>query len=245
MGILDDAIREHLDLKRRAGADPTEIDRLEREALGPVRRVPHDTPDSLIDEASPQAGYVLEEDEFGLADSRAAPAWSDAADEPVPFDHEPEVELDGSPTEHWPAPAPADQFQDLPEAGYEDEPPVSQEPRGDLPRHHEIAEEWEAHERRSLGEPAGREPDFPAPAPPPSSADAVFGDEPRQPMPADFDEETAEYEVEIDQDGEASRSEPDEGEDMLEETPDFLQDTPDHDRLWFEQRPPRDFDFDG
>ena len=34
-------------------------------------------------------------------------------------------------------------------------------------------------------------------------------------------------------------------EDLLEETPDFLQDTPDHDRLWFEQRPPRDFDFDG
>jgi hypothetical protein len=34
------------------------------------------------------------------------------------------------------------------------------------------------------------------------------------------------------------------GEDVLEETPDFLQDTPEHDRLWFEQKPPRDFDFD-
>jgi hypothetical protein len=34
-------------------------------------------------------------------------------------------------------------------------------------------------------------------------------------------------------------------EDVLEETPEFLQDTPEHDRLWFEQRPPRDFDFDG
>ena len=33
-------------------------------------------------------------------------------------------------------------------------------------------------------------------------------------------------------------------EDVLEETPEFLQDTPDHDRLWFEQRPPKDFDFD-
>ena len=31
---------------------------------------------------------------------------------------------------------------------------------------------------------------------------------------------------------------------MLEETPDFLQETPEHDRLWFEQKPPRDFDFD-
>jgi len=35
-----------------------------------------------------------------------------------------------------------------------------------------------------------------------------------------------------------------EGEDVLEETPDFLQETPEHDRLWFEQKPPRDFDFD-
>jgi hypothetical protein len=33
--------------------------------------------------------------------------------------------------------------------------------------------------------------------------------------------------------------------DPLEETPEFLQDAPEHDRLWFEQRPPRDFDFDG
>jgi hypothetical protein len=32
-------------------------------------------------------------------------------------------------------------------------------------------------------------------------------------------------------------------EDVLEETPDFLRDTPEQERLWFEQRPPRDFDF--
>ena len=38
MGLLDDAIREHLDLKRRRGADPTEVEQAEREALGPVRR---------------------------------------------------------------------------------------------------------------------------------------------------------------------------------------------------------------
>ena len=34
-----------------------------------------------------------------------------------------------------------------------------------------------------------------------------------------------------------------EGEDVLEETPEFLQETPEHDRLWFEQKPPRDFEF--
>ena len=38
--------------------------------------------------------------------------------------------------------------------------------------------------------------------------------------------------------------EPPADEDVLEETPDFLQETPEHDRLWFEQKPPRDFDFD-
>ena len=37
MGLLDDAIREHLDLKRRRGADPVEVARQEQEALGPPR----------------------------------------------------------------------------------------------------------------------------------------------------------------------------------------------------------------
>src|SRR5437764_1286369 len=44
MGLLDDAIREHLELKRQRGADPSEIDRLEHEALGPVRRHPLGSP---------------------------------------------------------------------------------------------------------------------------------------------------------------------------------------------------------
>ncbi len=35
MGLLDDAIREHLELKRRRGAEPGEIARVEREALEP------------------------------------------------------------------------------------------------------------------------------------------------------------------------------------------------------------------
>ena len=34
MGLLDDAIREHLELKRRAGFDPDEMSRLERSAFG-------------------------------------------------------------------------------------------------------------------------------------------------------------------------------------------------------------------
>ena len=33
-------------------------------------------------------------------------------------------------------------------------------------------------------------------------------------------------------------------EDVLGETPEFLEETPEHDRLWFEQKPPKDFDLD-
>jgi hypothetical protein len=38
MGLLDDAIREHMELKRLRGADPGELARQERDALGPVVR---------------------------------------------------------------------------------------------------------------------------------------------------------------------------------------------------------------
>ena len=54
MGLLDDAIREHLDLKRRRGADPTEIERAEQEALGPVRREP--SMSAAVAEDQPPAG---------------------------------------------------------------------------------------------------------------------------------------------------------------------------------------------
>jgi hypothetical protein len=36
MGLLDDAIREHLELKRRSGTDPAIVEREELEALAPV-----------------------------------------------------------------------------------------------------------------------------------------------------------------------------------------------------------------
>jgi hypothetical protein len=37
MGLLDDAIREHLELKKRSGAPEEEVRRLETEAFGPAR----------------------------------------------------------------------------------------------------------------------------------------------------------------------------------------------------------------
>ncbi len=43
MGLLEEAIREHLELQRRRGGDPTQIALAEREALEPL--VPGQTPD--------------------------------------------------------------------------------------------------------------------------------------------------------------------------------------------------------
>jgi hypothetical protein len=70
----------------------------------------------------------------------------------------------------------------------------------------------------------------------PESDDSLGDTEPHG-FPAVEDDE------EHDEGEELPESDP-ELEDVLEDTPDFLQETPEHDRLWFEQKPPRDFDFD-
>jgi hypothetical protein len=76
--------------------------------------------------------------------------------------------------------------------------------------------------------------------PSPGRAAARDHEPPTRPVSdAHVGQETVEYDVE----GELQH-EPG-ADDVLEETPEFLQDTPDHDRLWFEQKPPRDFDFNG
>ncbi len=62
MGLLDDAIREHMDLKRRRGADPGEVARIERDALGPVVRS-HD--DAAEETAFEDGEVALEDDEHG------------------------------------------------------------------------------------------------------------------------------------------------------------------------------------
>ncbi len=187
MGLLDDAIRQHLELKRAHGADESELKRKEDEALGPVRR-----------EAEPAAeggGGDAAAPEQPPAEERAA-----APSEPVPASRSPRSRwrsptttpsetTSRSPTSRrpWPSePAPAE----------EPPPAVSNTPtRGfDALSEEELEDEPFAEE--------------PAPAPP--STEPPAGD----------------------------------AEDVLEETPEFLQETPEHDRLWFEQKPPRDFDFD-
>jgi hypothetical protein len=57
MGLLDDAIREHLELKRRRGADPVEVAREQHEALDPSSARQH--PEQV--ETSAEAGEAREE----------------------------------------------------------------------------------------------------------------------------------------------------------------------------------------
>jgi hypothetical protein len=158
MGLLDDAIREHLELKRRRGADAQEVGQQEREALGPIHGAAQQVP-------GPQA-----------------------PSEPHPV---PEAAPESPDAEGVPMTAPAHQ---PPEPEAIPEPPVVE---ADLPQ------------RR--------------PEPEPEPEPEIDWREPRR--------------------AEKPASEGDEDEDVLEETPEFLQETPEHDRLWFEQRPPRDFDF--
>jgi hypothetical protein len=206
MGLLDDAIREHLELKRRRGADPEEVTRQENEALGAARRAEFARPegDEPAAEAAPEAPLHAGEPSEPAEPAAEAPA--------APFDHEP-----SEPAPPEPAPPRHDPFAPSPPAAAEApaEPVV------------EAEEPVEAGDER---EPFDIEAGEPPPDEPTQRHDWL--EDERDEVPAD---EALDH---------PRRAEPEEGEDVLEETPDFLQETPEHDRLWFEQRPPRDFDWD-
>ncbi len=214
MGLLDDAIREHLELKRRAGADPQEVARQEQEALGPARRGPEPLEVSrpAQDEAADPHAPAIDEDVAELETVGEAPVAEPLVewDEPEPV-HEP-VEPEPEPAAPPPEPVAAE-AEPLVEQPIEPEPEPEPEP--------------ESAAQETLYEAPG-DVDQPTVA-----FDAADVEEARRrPEPA----------APVERD--APEPEPD-AEDVLEETPDFLQETPEHDRLWFEQRPPRDFDFDG
>src|SRR3954466_6657327 len=97
MGALDDAIREHLELKRRHGASDEEIRQAEAEALGPARRVPGSglAGETVLDEAggagvrAPVGAFTPEPPPpapgEAVADAPPPPAPGDAvADAPPP-----------------------------------------------------------------------------------------------------------------------------------------------------------------
>ncbi len=151
MGLLDDAIREHLELKRSSGADPGYVARLEREAFGAAQAAESDA--QPVDDPAP----VI------VPEKPAAPAA--------------ELVDDGEPGD----------------ALARDEP-------------EQATRQFTAVELEGAADKAPPEAQIRPDDAPAEPADEAIHDE-------------------------------------LEETPEFLQETPDHDRLWFEQKPPRDFDF--
>jgi hypothetical protein len=104
MGLLDDAIREHLELKRRHGADPDEVTRQEREALGAPVRGEFAKPGG---EKRPSA----EEPDEDLADERddVAVAGIPEFDEPPEMPGEPEPEPAERRAGREPEPEPGDE----------------------------------------------------------------------------------------------------------------------------------------
>jgi hypothetical protein len=182
MGMLDDAIRQHLELKRRSGAPEDEVHRLEAEALGPARR---------------ESAIAAPVDQPDAGELPPPPAASPSAEAPTtvqPSAAPPAPAADASPA---PAEDPAPPAEPSRGSWLDDEDELAPAPKAPSAAPQETSE-FTAHEARE------------AQGAPPT--DYVAPDE--------------------------------EGDDLLEETPDFLQETPEHDRLWFEQKPPRGFDFD-
>jgi hypothetical protein len=189
MGLLDDTIREHLELKRLRGADPGDVAREEQAALGPVRREDDAEPDNQQGEGPAAA---IPDESLPLSTEAAPSSDSSTGQETIEINMEAELAASAS----------------------EVDSTTSSEgtaPTGDPVGHQTPSEEsleWEMPgERHIESTPEERSRD-----------DIASGVESRQ-----------ETEEQV--------------EDVLEETPDFLRDTPEQERLWFEQRPPRDFDF--
>jgi hypothetical protein len=99
MGLLDDAIREHLELKRRHGADPGDVARQESEALGPARRAAETA--EARPEVEPEPDFDF--DPEPVLEAEPEPVY-EAEPEPV---FEPEPEPDPEPVvEPEPEPEP-------------------------------------------------------------------------------------------------------------------------------------------
>jgi hypothetical protein len=78
MGTLDDAIREHLELKKRSGAPDDDIKRLEHEAFGPVRR------EAAPAEPDPEPEVAAEGPPEPVADAPVVPEAAPLPPEPQP-----------------------------------------------------------------------------------------------------------------------------------------------------------------
>ncbi len=261
MGLLDDAIREHLELKRRRGADVAELARQEREAFGPVSRADiavaepddaaHDRDPALDDPAAfaepaeerpppvaePARLHRLVEETEPPRSTATRPTISVMTPRPAPGRVQrsparrpsPRASTATRPTTSRPRPQPPRRRRPRPTT------PDRIAGRGDEPRFH--GDRSQRAGRRSRGPSTAVPGEEPPPRPQPTRE---FDAEELRAASGTPPERVADEEV-AQQGDEGEQGE--EGEDVLEETPEFLQETPEHDRLWFEQRPPRDFDF--
>jgi hypothetical protein len=298
MGILDDAIKEHLELKRQHGAEASELKQLEDEAFGAAERPGDEDSADPLAEAPTQfmerpegldteAEAALEaeappggEDEpmraprtelADLQEPPPAPAGEETAAEPG----QPAAEEETEPAEEE---SPAIEHEAVPEPAPEPDPEPSSS--------HTTAEREAIAEHPTEmydveAELGPGTPQAPA-APQPAAEEAPVDEAPVEEDPEDFFDEQRlseeldqaleapaeeveaaeedelaedEYDEEPGDEGEDETPEEDGGapealrpaegeEDVLEETPDFLEEAPEDDRLWFEQKAPKDFDFD-
>ena len=149
MGLLDEAIREHLELKRRRGGDPSAIAREERDALAPGHA------DAPSDEASYAAGAAADgESPVPVA---AAPTPAAAWDQDKQEDPVADLSAVGQETAELDMQAVMEDDPDAADPGAP-EPPLVDEPR--LAGHGGVAPgqdslEWEVpSERDSEAPPA-------------------------------------------------------------------------------------------
>ncbi len=243
MGILDDAIRQHLELKRQRGATDSELEQLEHEAFGPSSRPGEpDFPDSegaheqsgngaaahateTAHDPEPSAGQhpvVEPSDEARGTEVAEAPPEPEPV-EPVTGSEEQTAIFDQ--TTH------ADPELEEPE-GEQAEPPAEDEPEEPAPEASEPGPEepsgaGEEAPIESLDTVEHRLPDV-EPEPEPEAA----GEEHEDAQDAEKEEEAG-----------AGEESEDDDEDVLADTPEFLKDAPEDDELWFEQGKPKDFDF--
>jgi hypothetical protein len=125
MGILDDAIREHLELKRKHGVPEEEVERQEEEALGPARREVAQQPEDADIAAEEAAPTVTTEEGAPSAGDEAALFDGGEPRPSVAEEHEPALAEEHEPITAAPQPDDAhaaDAFAAEPELA---EPPVA------------------------------------------------------------------------------------------------------------------------
>jgi hypothetical protein len=196
MGLLDDAIREHLELKRQRGADPGEVAREQHEALD-----------------APVQGTTVEDEPLAAEVASAAPLVDPPTAAQPDLDPGADVVEENTSTQ----PSAQASASDTTFGGETAELDMSSV----------LGEDTSTAADQAVRRRSGDNADAPVETADPSltQEDSLEWEMPGETAAADAEVEGS-------------------AEDVLEETPEFLRDTPEQERLWFEQRPPRDFDFD-